>query len=757
MSDPIADPIDFAVPGDVDTVDWAVVESGPTIVHQLRLKRPDLPMNKFSDGVWSLRPMDAPRGELQTLRWLPGGGGVEQQFSFPAHLVNSFKRIVWLSINRPTPVSHLADSTARQWPAASSIAQRFGAFRHFGQYLGQQGVTRLSDVTADLLDSYATDLLAEEARSGRSSLENDLGSIGAIAHLAVYLPQADRMAQPRWFAKDLGRRSRERAGDNSKAIIAPNTFAPLLWWSRQIVQCAPDIVAGVAWVDVATSRPHPPENSSAGLDAVEKWVASHGGVVPQSGDGKVAAEYLTAVGTGIIHGKDFGYWRRRRGGKYVLDPTVPQPIPVPVSCTIEGRPWLPFLDYRDIRSGRLPRILRAAAAVLICSCTGMRGEECRKLPRGALRTVSRPDGAHSYRIDGRMYKAVCDENDQQDPHGKPWVWATIKPGADAIVALESLAAAAGSDQLIEHPHTPNQPKRPMERDRSVTSESMSRWLNELIAYANELVITLELHPSHHISVDPSGPVTLDRFRRSVCWHIVNQPEGLLAAGVQFGHMLSTTTDGYGSTMTSGIAATMDQERTSALYNTLQDHANAAKTGMKVSGPAAKRLGNALNRFAVNQFPGTYADLSKKEERRLRSDPDMAVRDNPGHACLCLADPMKPETMACSRENDGEPNRNDCKTYCGSRVYTDTTVAEDKKEAAELRDRLHDVNPILAARIGNRIRHLEEHIAEHETTALPLLTIMFAEEAKAARASEKVKPQISGPSDATSVPKKGDPA
>ncbi len=140
MSDPMADSMDFAFLGDMDTVDWAVVESGPVIVHQLRLKRPDLPMNKFSDGVWSLRPMGAPRGgELQTLRWLPGGGGVEQQFSFPAHLVNSFKRIVWLSINRPTPVSHLADTTARQWPAASSIAQRFGAFRHFGQYLGQEG------------------------------------------------------------------------------------------------------------------------------------------------------------------------------------------------------------------------------------------------------------------------------------------------------------------------------------------------------------------------------------------------------------------------------------------------------------------------------------------------------------------------------------------------------------------------------------------------------------------------------------------
>ena len=754
MSNPVAEAIDLAASIDLNAVDWTDVECGPVVVHELRLKRPDLPMSTFPEGVWSLRPMDAPRGGLQTLRWLPGGVGVEQQYSFPPHFVNSFKRIVWLFINRPSPVSYLAGNNAREWPAASSIIQRFNALRHFGHYLGEHDVAQLCDVTIDLLDSYATELLADETRSSRSSMEMCLGYIGAIAHLAADLPKADRMVEPTWFAKDPGKRSRDRAGDNRKAIIDPDTFAPLLWWSRQIVECAPDIVAAASWVSAASSRPEPPQHSPAGLDAVGELVAFRGRVLPVSRNGKVAAQYLIALRGGGIHGKDFGHWRRDRDGEYTLDPALPQPIPIAVTCTIEGRPWIPFLDYRDFLDGRLLRILQAAAAVLICSCTGMRGEECRKLPRGALRTVPRPDGAHSFRIDGRMYKGVRDENDQQDPEGKPWVWAIIKPGADAIVALESLAAATGSDLLIGHRDTRDQTKRRTKRDRTLTNESTIRWIDELIEFANDLTIALDLHPSRHIATDPSGSVTLDRFRRSVAWHIVNQPEGSLAAGVQFGHMNSVTTDGYGSTMTSGIAATMDQERTNALYNTLQDHANAAKTGMKVSGPAAKRLGNALNRFTASRFPGTYLDLSKKEERRLRSDPDMVVRDNPGHTCLCLADPMKPETMACSRENDGEPNRNDCKTYCGSRVYTDTTVAEDKKEAAQLRDRLQNVNPILAARIGNRIRHLEEHIAEHETTALPLLTIMSAEAVKAARASEKNKPQISGPSDAANVPEEG---
>lgn len=357
----------------------------------------------------------------------------------------------------------------------------------------------------------------------------------------------------------------------------------------------------------------------------------------------------------------------------------------------------------------------------------MRGEECIKLGRGALRTVRRPDGAHSYRIDGRIFKAVRDDNDQQDRAGKQWVWATIKPGADAIAALEHLADVTGCDGLIA--------QRDSHGQVEVTTATVTRWISELIEFANELRATLDLQCAHHIATDPAGPVSLERFRRSVAWHIVNQPEGLLAAGVQFGHMQSITTDGYASTVTSGMAATMDQERTRALYTTLEVHAAAAKTGMKVSGPAAKQLGRALNQFSAKQFPGTYADLSKKDERRLRADPDLVVRQNPGHGCLCLANPLKPETMACSRDSDGEPNRNDCKTYCGNRAYTDATIEADHAEAVALRAKIENANPILAARIGKRIEHLEAHIAEHQAKALPLLEIMNTVDAASEQAEK----------------------
>jgi hypothetical protein len=692
---------------------WPAIEAGPVIVNPLRIKFPELPDSLFADDHWSLRRMDTTPGGVQNLRWVPGA--VDQEFPIPDHLVTPLKRITWLMINEPTPESYLiAGSNSRRWPAASSVHRRFVCLRRFAHFLGQRDIFQLSEVDADLLDMYATSLLADAARTSMSSKKQDLGYVALIAHLAQDLPEADRMIMPTWSATEFG--SAIRGGDNSKEIIHPDTFAPLIWWARNLLACTPDLVAALEWSKSGLLTSSKKESSTLGFDAVEKIVTSRGGVLPEShrGAGWVAAEYLISLNGGGINKKDFSNWRKlRKGGEYRVDPAVPQPIPVAIAGTIDGRPWTEQIDFRDL--AKLQRVFQAASAILVCACTGMRGAECVSLKPGALRSVPRPDGALSYRIDGHIYKAVRDEDDQQDRNGKHWVWATIKPGADAVSALEALAAQKGSKTLVYYPDSLKHP--------AVTMGIMTRWINEFIDYANELRTTLNIHPSRQIAPDPAGSVTLDRFRRSIAWHIVNRPEGLLAAGVQFGHMRSITTDGYASTITSGIAATMDKEKTEALYTTLQEHAVAAKTGLKVSGPAAKRLAAAVNRFVANRFPGTYVDVSKQEERRLRSDPDLLVRENPGHGCLCLADPLKPETMACSRENDGEPNRNDCKAYCGNRVYTDATVVGDMKEADQLQEKIENASPILAARIEKRIKHLRDHIAEHEAKALPLLEIM----------------------------------
>ncbi|MCK5756560.1 MAG: hypothetical protein KAH46_28035, partial [Mycobacterium sp.] len=104
-------------------VDWAAVEAGPVVVHPLRLKRPDLPGSMFADDAWSLRPMEVTRGTVQNLHWIPGPK--EQLYRIPHCLIDAFKRVVWLIINRPAPVAYLAGNNGRKWPAASSVHARF--------------------------------------------------------------------------------------------------------------------------------------------------------------------------------------------------------------------------------------------------------------------------------------------------------------------------------------------------------------------------------------------------------------------------------------------------------------------------------------------------------------------------------------------------------------------------------------------------------------------------------------------------------
>jgi hypothetical protein len=415
MTVPHSTPGGVAGEDDQQDIDWDTVEMGPLIVHPLRLKLPDLPMSSFRDDAWSLRPMDLNRGYMQNLLWVPQKS--DQQYVFPSQLVMAFKRVVWLFINKPSPAAYLAGRRARLWPAPSSINRRFGALRRFAHFLGEQGITQFCDVSADLLDTYATSLLTQEPPLSPMGITVHLGDIATIAHLSEYLPEPDRMIEPSWNGRNLFTTSRLRGADNSTEIIHPDTFAALLWWSQQIVKCGPDIIAAADWLTANCVRDESmPQKSTAGLFAVGKIVDSYGGVLPEGiCTNEVAGLYLAALHGGGFHPKDFNYWRKKPGKDYSTNPDLAQPIPVPVTCNIEGRPWLPYIDFRQVREGKLQRILKAAAAVLICTCTGMRGEECVKLSRGDDLEL---DAYAAHQVWARGLVRAARDRERQQPCGR---------------------------------------------------------------------------------------------------------------------------------------------------------------------------------------------------------------------------------------------------------------------------------------------------------------------------------------------------
>ena len=53
-----------------------------------------------------------------------------------------------------------------------------------------------------------------------------------------------------------------------------------------------------------------------------------------------------------------------------------------------------------------------------------------------------------------------------------------------------------------------------------------------VALANSISSALGLNASHHIP--PDGAITMRRFRRTISWHIVNQPNGHLTSALRTG-------------------------------------------------------------------------------------------------------------------------------------------------------------------------------------------------------------------------------
>lgn len=706
-------------------LDWAAIEAGACIVNPLRLRgNSTLGVNMFGDDVWNLQPMGTKDGRDLRLWWVPkllnkgtDGQRPAQKNPFPPHLIPAFKRLTWLLVNVGTTQGTLGAGWAARWRSPGSIDEYVKTWRGFAYDLGASDIDALSAVDDKLLDTYAVRLLNDEARTSASAKVGELGRVAEIAAYAELLPAADRMRTPSWKGEKLHPGTKRGSG-NSTEIIHPDTFAPLLWWAQRILACADDIIAAVAWANAANAWEQTPQSSAARLSRVGQIVAERGGVLPHAAGSKedsVAGAYLARMHGGV-QPRDFGHWKREGYGTFTVDATVGQPLPVPTTGMIEGEPWLPVIDYRDVV--RLQALLQAAAAVMICTCTGMRGDECLHLPLDALRTVDRPDGAQSYRIDGRIFKTERDDDEQHSLDGREWIWATIKPGADALDVLQRLAAVPGFSQPFALPSNIGG-----KIGSGPGPKTMTSWIADLIAFANERGTSLGLHRAHHIEEDPVGSVTLDRFRRSVAWHIVNEPQGLIAAGIQFGHMQTTTTDAYSSTKTSGMSATMDQERTEAQHSALEHHARAAAIGDRASGPGAKRLGQVVDNYVGARFRGQYADPTPRELKQLGQDPELRVRQGAGGTHLCVATPTQPESMKCARAKEDEPNLIDCRKSCGNRVYTDETVARVRQEVIDLREGIKEANPLMAARYQKRIDHLEEHIAEHEATAIPLLQIM----------------------------------
>jgi hypothetical protein len=632
---------------------WTVAWDAPSVVASRAVTKD--PVAPFGNNAWPLGALGIPPSVVNpTVTWS----------RFPGPLREAFRRAGWVLVNKPTP-DHLMSASSRstvEWLSAGSIRQvAMSDWLPFATWLHDQGIASLDQVDDGVFGRFVQAVNASGL--AYNSRERRLRHVARLWAIAPDLPQADRIAAPPWEGEDIAdycTGERAKSNENTTAVIHPTTMGPLLVWAMLLTDnLADDIVRASERRDAAEAA-LPAGPSAAGCRAAHAYLdrrlrdgttalpAKHmlGGV-------KADLSYLAAM-HGEFHPDDLSSALTGRRDEFTLDTDIPRPCGSQALAKIDGEPWCHQVDWHDIP--RLRQALSTAALVVTAYLTGARPAELLSLPPGSCPPPDiHADGSLHYRIDGRRYKSARLADGRSDHNGTEHVWSTIKPVSVALHALERLGYDDGSYlwRLPRDPHT------------AMDTGLAAVRIDELIGTVNNLADRLG-RLALAVPPDPSGKVTLSRFRRTLAWHIRRLPGGRVALAVQYGHLSLSTGEGYVGLRQAGALTLLDREQASVIVDTLHGLADELAGGEQLSGPAAGRAVAAARKAA----PYAGAFLTDRERKQILRDPTLRVFDNSGAFLICMHDPAKALCRIGRPRAEETPDLAGCKPECGNVTRTD---------------------------------------------------------------------------------------
>jgi hypothetical protein len=234
--------------------------------------------------------------------------------------------------------------------------------------------------------------------------------------------------------------------------------------------------------------------------------------------------------------------------------------------------------------------------------------------------------------------------------------------------------------------------------------AFSRWVNDYCAANGRL---------DAIPNDRRGAISGGRFRRTLAWHIVRQPRGLIAAAIQYGHVHVAITQGYGGGADSGFADEVAFESWLLKLETIAREQTQIDHGTLVSGPAAsefkRRISDGERRFAGR------IHLTVRQAQKALEHPSLQVFEGRGMHCVMTAAKAACQVAPDGRSNTMTPDIEDCRPYCQNIARTDADVEQLRDAAGRLEEVANDVlaPPIRTARERAEAARLRALIAEHE--------------------------------------------
>lgn len=616
----------------------------------------------------------------------------------PAPFRDPVKHYLWQLINRAHARSQHEDRNTEL--ALSTLPLLLSRLTAFTLWLQAHDLASFGAVTEQHLDSYLNDVVNTET-TGEHKAEL-LSEVRRLWSYRQRLPESMRLpAGPPWGGERprdlLGLRT--RSGVNRTPRIHTDTIELLLLWALRFVEdFSEDIIAAFEehlrlWPDSSNAAPsiRAPRRSAkdvqGDLRAYLDRLSATGGALPgrRRRDGTLVVDWAHL--TRLFSASDRAVERVPqlrhlidRSGLPVADAAY---LKTPITAQVDDSPWRAApISYHE--APQLAALQRTACFIVIAYLSGMRPGEVLNLERGC---VSDDPTTGLWLISGRRFKGARDRHGNKIPEGEqrrdPWVVA--EQAARAVTVLQRL-----HDHRLLFPeklHPLGRHRRSSGRIGQARNPSgLTRDITAFTVWVNSRARDLG-RPHEVIPADPFGAISPSRFRRTLAWHIVRRPRGLIAGTIQYGHVHVQMTLGYSGSYDSGFPDEQAFEEWLFRLERLSDDHQSLLDGEHVSGPAAVVYRHRVH-VGRDHFAGRVL-TNIRQARDMLGNPLLQIY--PGRAMTCVFDPAKAQCQQQQAEGDSRttPDLDDCRTTCQNIAYTDRDIHELRQHAAHLQDLLGD--------------------------------------------------------------------
>lgn len=680
-----------------------------------RVHNANAPIAPFGASSWSLAAIEPEDHRRYTIHFRDWPEGFQD---FARHLAYSL-------INHGHPESFLEQGrlgTVR-WPSSGSVAQILYRVRTQMRWLSTTWTGHHTDTPvrtpADLDSGHLDDLKGwcEERYPAPRTRAAHLGDIVRVWHMNPWLPAACRWPEPSWRHHDW--QPKRRKEENKAIAIQESTFGPLLEWATAFVaDFATDILSAHVHYQEHTARRLATSTKMTPVECLD-WYASTATPLPikppwvPSKSGSVIGWHVLAYRHGLTPLSISNLPARYRKASFQTDKDLSHTaLDIPVTGHFRGRSWIPFISVYDVTSGPgvmtreggpLIRHLRSACLIVIAALTGMRPEEVLNLQHGsAMDPILRPGGSRLQLVRGRVFKGPSrlDNGERREP--LQGVWATLPIAATAIYTMEKINRALEREGNLLFSVDGKTP---------IYTRTASSWITTFINFVNDRLVPHTAAPAGlTIPADPSGAISLKRFRRTLAWYLRHRPNGEATAAIQYQHVGTTMSEGYAGTKASGMPGLLLEEDWNHRMATVRHLSELLLDGQGIGGPAAERAIEATQRLPRLLLPA--------DERRLRKDKTQDIYENPAAMALCV---YNESTALCQKlrqsGKDTQPDLLGCVDGCPNTARTDEHIETVNRQTSALRYQAELVPLPLAQSMLARAERNDAIVKEFDVTRI----------------------------------------